>query len=109
MDISLILGFIGTAIVIIAYLPQVTHLIKEHCSAGISLKAYLLWLVASALLFIRAIMIGDMVFITLQVFNLLLIGIIISYTYKYRTRACQSHVLSKNGDSKNPYQTKKHY
>lgn len=91
MDLSQLLGFVGTAIVIIAYLPQITHLIKEHCSAGTSLRAYLLWFIASLLLFSRAFMIRDAVFITLQISNLILIGIIMSYTYKYRTGVCQSH------------------
>ena len=35
-QISLIAGFIGTAVVLIAYLPQIIHLIHEHCMVGIS-------------------------------------------------------------------------
>ncbi|MGH2602930.1 MAG: PQ-loop domain-containing transporter, partial [Dehalococcoidia bacterium] len=26
-------GYVGTALVIVAYLPQITHLIREKCSA----------------------------------------------------------------------------
>lgn len=88
---SQILGFLGTALVIIAYIPQVSHLIKEHCSAGISLRAFGIWLAASLLLLTHALMIRDLIFITLQIFNLLLTGLICIYASKYRKGACQSH------------------
>ena len=34
MNCSQLLGFLGTGLVIIAYVPQVRHVIKEHCSRG---------------------------------------------------------------------------
>ena len=37
---------VGIAISMLAYLPQVVHLAKEHCSAGVSSRAWLMWLVA---------------------------------------------------------------
>ncbi|MGQ0592120.1 MAG: PQ-loop repeat-containing protein [Gammaproteobacteria bacterium] len=43
-------GYVGTALVIVAYLPQITHLIREKCSAGISFGAYAIWVVAAVLL-----------------------------------------------------------
>ena len=92
MDIPQILGFIGATIVIAAYLPQVMHLVKERCSAGISLGTYALWFLASLLLLAHALMIEDMVFITLQVFNLFFIAIIYFFARKYKTMACQSHL-----------------
>jgi uncharacterized protein with PQ loop repeat len=49
-----ILGFAGIAISCIAYVPQIVHLAKEHCSAGISIKAWLLWLLATLLMFLHA-------------------------------------------------------
>lgn len=91
MNLSQILGFIGTVLVVVAYIPQVTHLIKEHCSAGISLRAFGLWLIASVLLLSHALMIKDGVFIILQSFNLLLTGLICLYAIKYKHGACQSH------------------
>jgi len=36
MNPSQVLGFLGTGLVAMAYIPQIRHLIKEHCSAGIS-------------------------------------------------------------------------
>ncbi|MGH8733867.1 MAG: PQ-loop domain-containing transporter, partial [Burkholderiales bacterium] len=40
------IGYIGTGIVIGAYAPQISHLWTEHCSAGISERAYALWALA---------------------------------------------------------------
>ena len=42
MKPSQILGFVGTCIVAAAYISQIRHLIKEHCSAGINIRVYIL-------------------------------------------------------------------
>ena len=34
-----LLGIVGIAISVAAYVPQVVHLGREHCSAGVSSKA----------------------------------------------------------------------
>src|SRR2546425_10421582 len=57
MNLPQILGFVGTGLVALAYIPQIYHLINEHCSAGISIKAYALWFLASVLFLIHAAMI----------------------------------------------------
>jgi hypothetical protein len=44
-----VIGDVGTGIVIGAYVPQIWHLWSEHCSAGISERAYALWVLSSAL------------------------------------------------------------
>lgn len=44
------LGWVGTALVIIAYYPQIHHLFVERCAWGISVLTWLIWLIASALL-----------------------------------------------------------
>lgn len=44
------LGWIGTALVIVAYYPQIHHLYVERCAWGISILTWLIWLAASALL-----------------------------------------------------------
>jgi PQ loop repeat len=44
-----VIGYIGTGLVIGAYAPQISHLWTEHCSAGISERAYALWALASRL------------------------------------------------------------
>lgn len=38
-----------TALVIVSYLPQIMHLVREGCSAGISFRAYAMWMVAAVL------------------------------------------------------------
>lgn len=84
-------GFTGTGLVVIAYAPQIRHLIKEHCSAGISIVAYSLWFAAAFLFLIHATMIWDVVFITVQVVNLIATCIIMIYWKKYRQQMCSTH------------------
>jgi len=45
-----ILGWAGTALVILAYVPQIRHLYFEKCAWGISVSTWVIWLVASILL-----------------------------------------------------------
>jgi uncharacterized protein with PQ loop repeat len=45
-----VIGWVGTALVIIAYYPQIHHLFVEKCAWGISLLTWLIWLVSSVLL-----------------------------------------------------------
>jgi uncharacterized protein with PQ loop repeat len=51
MDMNL-LGWLGTALVVIAYCPQIHHLLVERCAWGISVSTWLIWLLASMLLLI---------------------------------------------------------
>ncbi|MEK7615605.1 MAG: PQ-loop domain-containing transporter [Patescibacteria group bacterium] len=82
--ISEILAYVGTGLVIIAYFPQIFHLIREKRSAGISLNAYYLWGTATILFLIHAIVINDWPFIIVQCVALVLDAIIIFYTIKYQ-------------------------
>jgi lipid-A-disaccharide synthase-like uncharacterized protein len=43
-------GWAGTALVIVAYVPQIRHLYIEKCAWGISVSTWMIWLVASVLL-----------------------------------------------------------
>lgn len=85
-------GLIGTTLVVIAYAPQIRHLIKEHCSAGISIVAYSLWFSGSFLFLIHASMIRDVVFILVQVVNLIATCIIIICWKKYQQQMCSTHL-----------------
>jgi uncharacterized protein with PQ loop repeat len=91
MNISQLPGLIGTLLVALAYIPQVYHLIKEHCSAGVSVKAYSLWFIASLLFLIHAVTIMDVVFIGVQFVNLAAICIIVICVKTYEKQACESH------------------
>ncbi len=92
MSLSQSLGFVGTGIVAAAYIPQIHHLVKEHCSAGISKSAYTLWCAASILFLIHAGMIRDVVFVVVQIVNLTAIVAIMICVKKYERRMCLTHL-----------------
>jgi len=85
------LGYLGTALVIGAYLPQIVHLTKKGCTAGISLNAYLTWSTASVLLLSYAIHQRDPVFIALQGYQLLVTTSILYLSYKHKGQNCDQH------------------
>lgn len=85
------LGFAGTTLCILAYLPQIIHLIKEHCSWGISQSAYLTWAIASMLLLSYAIGTRDTVFIALQIYQLGATVLICIFCNKYKGSLCEDH------------------
>ena len=64
------LGWAGTVLVIVAYVPQVRHLYVEKCAWGISIATWLIWLVAGALLLSYSIFRNDTLFIFVQVINI---------------------------------------
>lgn len=51
-----VIGWAGTALVIIAYYPQIHHLFVEKCAWGISVSTWLIWLIASIVLLIYCIL-----------------------------------------------------
>lgn len=96
MTVVEIIGFTGSGLVIWAYVPQINHLVKAHCSAGISRRAYALWFIAALLLLVHAIMIRDSVFTFLQSTNLILTLVILVFARKYKNEACPIHQFGKN-------------
>ena len=85
------LGAAGTALVILAYLPQIVHLIKEHCSAGISCVAFGMWGLGGVLLLSYAINLGDPVFVVLQIYQLGASSLICFFGYRYKDSLCDEH------------------
>ena len=85
------LGGAGTALVIVAYLPQIVHLIREHCSAGISCTAFGMWGLGGVLLLSYAISLGDPVFTVLQTYQLGASSLICFFGYKYKDSLCDEH------------------
>jgi hypothetical protein len=77
--------------VIIAYMPQIIHLVKAQCSAGISLKAYGLWLISSCLLLAHAFNLNDPVFLALQSYQLGATMTIVVFAWKYQRSVCELH------------------
>lgn len=64
------LGWAGTALVIVAYIPQIRHLYVEKCAWGISISTWLIWLVAGVLLLSYCIFRNDTLFTFVQVINI---------------------------------------
>ena len=91
MSVTTWVGFVGAGLVIAAYLPQVVHLIKERCSWGISLGAYMLWFVAGILIFVHAMSLSDPVFIVLQAYNVVATATIVAFAKKYKQNICIDH------------------
>jgi lipid-A-disaccharide synthase-like uncharacterized protein len=91
------LGVVGIAISMLAYVPQVVHLGKEHCSAGVSRRAWAMWLVSSLLIGLLAVHRGDFVFILLQISSLTSAAIILVLAQKYRGMVCEVHALHFQG------------
>jgi lipid-A-disaccharide synthase-like uncharacterized protein len=89
-----ILGIAGITISMLAYVRQVIHLGKQHCSAGISRRAWAMWLVASLLVGILAVHRRDIVFIALQVSTLTSAAIILFLAQKYRGLVCEAHAAN---------------
>ena len=85
------IGHLGTGLVIAAYMPQIIHLTRNGCTAGISISAYLSWFLASILLLCYAISLKDSVFIFLQVYQLLATSLILLFSYKHRGQNCDLH------------------
>ena len=91
MTISQVLGVLATALVIAGYVPQIVHLIRERCTAGISILAFAVWCFASLLFLIHATMISDAVFIGVQAVNLVAGGVIVWFAKKYEGEVCPFH------------------
>jgi uncharacterized protein with PQ loop repeat len=91
MSISQVSGFLGTGLVIAGYVPQLYHLTKERCSAGLSLPAFVVWCSASLLFLTHAVMIRDVVFVGVQIVNLAASGVIVVFCKKYDGQVCPFH------------------
>lgn len=87
-----ILGIAGITISVLAYLPQVTHLVREHCSAGISRRAWAMWVLSSLLIGALALHRRDPVFVLLQVCSLTSATLIVFFASRYRGMVCPTHM-----------------
>ncbi len=84
-------GFIGAGLAGAAYVPQISHLIRAHCSAGISRLAFAVWLVSSLLVTTHAIAIRAGVFIVLGVIQVIATVLICVYAKVYENSYCDIH------------------
>jgi uncharacterized protein with PQ loop repeat len=91
MTISETLGVAATGLVIAGYMPQIAHLIRQRCTAGLSIPAFSMWCAASALFLIHAVLIGDRVFLVVQVVNLSPGAVIVVCCRRYQGHLCPFH------------------
>ena len=89
------LGILGIAISVLAYVPQVVHLGREHCSAGISRRAWAMWLASGLLVGALAVSRRDPVFILLQIANLSSTAVILFLSWRYRGMTCAAHAYER--------------
>ncbi len=85
------LGFAGMGLCVLAYLPQLIHLIREHCAAGLSPGAYCMWAIAALSLLGYAIAKRDPVFISLQGYHVAASTLIFYYALRYKDQLCEEH------------------
>jgi lipid-A-disaccharide synthase-like uncharacterized protein len=86
-----LLGLAGIAISVAAYVPQIIHLEREHCSEGVSSRAWWMWIAGGLLIGALAVHHRDPVFIALQVSSLTSAAVILFLAWRYRGMACESH------------------
>ncbi len=91
VDVWEAIGFAGIALSAYAYFPQLRHLAVEHCSAGVSLRAWSLWVVAAILIGAQAVRSGNSVFIALQAMNLGASVAILALGKRFEGQVCASH------------------
>jgi hypothetical protein len=87
-----IAGFVGAGLAGAAYVPQISHLIRARCSAGISRLAFEVWLLASLLITGRAIAIHAGVFIALGAIQIVASALITLYATRYQDTPCPIHL-----------------
>ena len=85
------LGYLGMILVVGAYLPQIIHLVRERCAAGLSVRAYECWTIGAVLLLSYAFALRDTVFIALQTYQVGAATLICFLGNKYRDRLCEDH------------------
>jgi len=88
-------GFVGAGLAGAAYVPQISHLIRARCSAGISQLAFRVWLLASVLTAARAVAIGDGVFIVLGGVQIVATALIMVCAARYHDTPCPVHLPGK--------------
>ena len=87
-----IAGFAGAGLAGAAYVPQISHLVRARCSAGISRLAFEVWLLASLLTTVRAIAIHAGVFIALGGIQIAATAVITLCATRYKDTLCPIHL-----------------
>jgi hypothetical protein len=102
MTITEVAGFAGAGLAGAAYVPQISHLVKARCSAGISRLAFEAWLLASVLMTARAVAIGAAAFVVLGGIQIVATTLIMLYAARYKDTPCPSHPPARPGPRRAP-------
>ena len=84
-------AFVGVALAGSAYMPQIWHLVRTRCAAGISRFAFKVWLLGSLLVTSHAIATRAWVFVALGAVQILATTVILVYATKYALSDCGGH------------------
>ena len=84
-----IIGWTGTALVVIAYYPQIHHLIVERCAWGISVLTWLIWLISSVLLLTYCLLRRDSLLSVVQGINIA--AIVTTILVRRSNKVCPYH------------------
>lgn len=90
-----IAGFVGAGLAGAAYVPQISHLVRARCSAGISRLAFGVWLLSSLLTTARAVAIDAGVFIMLGGTQIVATALVMLYASRYKDTPCPNHLPGK--------------
>jgi len=102
MAITEIAGFTGAGLAGSAYVPQIAHLVRARCAAGISRLAFAVWLLSSVLITARAIAIGAGVFVVLGGIQIVATALIMLCAVRYKDTPCPSHLPGRPGPRRAP-------
>ena len=90
-------GLAGAGLAGAAYVPQISHLVRARCSAGISPLAFAAWLLASVLTTTHAVAIGAAVFVALGGIQIVATTLIMLYAARFKDTPCPSHHPARPG------------
>ena len=91
MSLTELAGYAGAGLAGAAYIPQISHMVRERCVAGISRRAFVVWLVASTLVLVRAVAAREVPFVALGVVQTTATGFIAGYVSVHAGRYCSWH------------------
>ena len=77
-------GMVGTVLIMLAFVPQIVLLLRTHRAGALSIKSNALNTTASGLLFIYALLRGDMIFSVVMGYQLAAALVIFVLNVKYR-------------------------
>jgi len=77
-------GIVGTALIMLAYVPQIALLLRTRRAGALSVKSNALNATASGLLFAYALLRGDLIFTVVMGYQLAAIIVIVMLNVRYR-------------------------